>query len=315
MTADQPPDTPQEETPETGPVQAEAQAPEMTPEIVPGDGNAPADASAFEEDERPLGGGPNAAGLLLDLDGFEGPIDVLLTLARDQKVDLTKISILQLADQYLTFIEQARELRLEIAADYLVMAAWLAYLKSRLLLPQSEPDGEELSAAEMAERLAFQLQRLEAMRKLGQRLLERPRLDRDFFGRGAPEPMDVVTTSVYELSLFELLKAYGDFKNRDTITALRIDPTELHSTETALERLRSLVGDVPDWTVLSAFLPRGLRGSLVARSALASTFAATLELAKSGKLMLQQSACFAPLYIRTAHPDTYTPPQPERQTG
>jgi segregation and condensation protein A len=167
----------------------------------------------------------------------------------------------------------------------------------------------------MAERLAFQLQRLEAMRKLGQQLLERPRLDRDFFRRGAPEPMDVVTTSVYELSLFELLKAYGDFKNRDTITAFRIDPTELYSTDAALERLRALVGDLPDWTVLSSFLPKGLRGTLVARSAMASTFAASLELAKSGKLMLQQSACFAPLYIRTAHPDDYTPPQPERQTG
>jgi segregation and condensation protein A len=167
----------------------------------------------------------------------------------------------------------------------------------------------------MAERLAFQLQRLEAMRKLGQQLLERPRLDRDFFRRGAPEPMDVVTTSVYEVSLFDLLKAYGDFKSRDTITAFRIDPSELYSTESALERLRSLVGDLPDWTVLSSFLPKGLRGTLVSRSALASTFAATLELAKSGKLMLQQSGCFAPLYIRTAHPDDYNPPQPERQTG
>jgi len=272
-------------------------------------------ASAFEEDDRPQGGDALSSGLLLDLDGFEGPIDVLLALARDQKVDLTKISILQLANQYLDFIEQARELRLEIAADYLVMAAWLAYLKSRLLLPQSEPDGEELSAAEMAERLAFQLQRLEAMRKLGNQLLERPRLNRDFFGRGAPEPMDVVTTSVYELSLYELLKAYGDFKNRDTITAFRIDPTELHSTESALERLRAIVGNLPDWTVLSAFLPKGLHTNLVARSALASTFAATLELAKSGKLMLQQSACFAPLYIRTAHPGDYDTPQTERQNG
>jgi len=269
----------------------------------------------FEEDARPQTGVDRDGSLRLDLDGFEGPIDVLLTLARDQKVDLTKISILQLANQYLDFIEQARELRLEIAADYLVMAAWLAYLKSRLLLPQSEPDGEQLSAAEMAERLAFQLQRLEAMRKLGAQLLERPRLNRDFFGRGAPEPMDVVNTSVYELSLYELLKAYGDFKNRDTITAFRIDPTELHSTESALERLRLIIGDVPDWTVLSAFLPKGLRGSLVTRSAMAATFAASLELAKAGKLMLQQSACFAPLYIRTAHPDDYTAPQPDSQTG
>lgn len=265
----------------------------------------------FEEDARPQHDGGEGGSLLLDLDGFEGPIDVLLALARDQKVDLTKISILQLANQYLTFIEQARELRLELAADYLVMAAWLAYLKSRLLLPSTEADGEQLSAAEMAERLAFQLQRLEAMRNLGRALLERPRLNRDFFSRGAPEPLDIVNTPVYEVSLYELLKAYGDFKSRDNITALRIDPSELYSMETAIERLRGLVGDLPDWTVLSAFLPKGLRGGIVARSALAATFAASLELAKAGKLMLQQSACFAPLYIRSADRND----QPASQTG
>jgi segregation and condensation protein A len=276
----------------------------MTTEL-PAQGDTP----FFEEDARPQHGGGESGSLFLDLDGFEGPIDVLLTLARDQKVDLTKISILQLADQYLAFIEQVRELRLELAADYLVMAAWLAYLKSRLLLPSTEADGDQLSAAEMAERLAFQLQRLEAMRTLGRQLLERPRLHRDFFGRGAPEAVDIVTTPVYELSLYELLKAYGDFKSRDNITALRIDPSELHSMETALERLRGLIADVPDWTVLSAFLPKGLRGGLVTRSALAATFAASLELTKSGKLMLQQSACFAPLYIRSANRDAQTASQ------
>jgi segregation and condensation protein A len=273
------------------------------------------DQPFFEEDIRPQPDGGEGGSLLLDLDGFEGPIDVLLALARDQKVDLTKISILQLADQYLTFVEQARELRLELAADYLVMAAWLAYLKSRLLLPSTEADGEQLSAAEMAERLAFQLQRLEAMRNLGRKLLERPRLGRDFFGRGAPEPLDIVNTPVYELSLYDLLKAYGEFKSRDVITALRIDPSELYSMETALERLRGLVGDLPDWTVLSAFLPKGLRGGLVARSALAATFAASLELAKTGKLKLQQSACFAPLYIRSANDETQTHTNSGSQTG
>jgi segregation and condensation protein A len=273
------------------------------------------DQPFFEEDIRPQPDGGEGGSLLLDLDGFEGPIDVLLALARDQKVDLTKISILQLADQYLTFVEQARELSLELAADYLVMAAWLAYLKSRLLLPSTEADGEQLSAAEMAERLAFQLQRLEAMRNLGRKLLERPRLGRDFFGRGAPEPLDIVNTPVYELSLYDLLKAYGEFKSRDVITALRIDPSELYSMETALERLRGLVGDLPDWTVLSAFLPKGLRGGLVARSALAATFAASLELAKTGKLKLQQSACFAPLYIRSANDETQTHTNSGSQTG
>jgi segregation and condensation protein A len=273
------------------------------------------DQPFFEEDIRPQPDGGEGGSLLLDLDGYEGPIDVLLALARDQKVDLTKISIRQLADQDLTFIEQARELRLELAADYLVMAAWLAYLKSRLLLPSTEADGEQLSAAEMAERLAFQLQRLEAMRNLGRKLLERPRLGRDFFGRGAPEPLDIVNTPVYELSLYDLLKAYGDFKSRDVITALRIDPSELYSMETALERLRGLVGDLPNWTVLSAFLPKGLRGELVVRSALAATFAASLELAKSGKLKLQQSACFAPLYIRSANDETQTHTNTQTHTG
>ncbi len=269
------------------------------------------DTTPFFEEDRPPQAEAGSGSLLLDLDGFEGPIDVLLALARDQKVDLTKISILQLADQYLTFVEQARELRLELAADYLVMAAWLAYLKSRLLLPSTEADGEQLSAAEMAERLAFQLQRLEAMRNLGRALMERPRLNRDFFPRGAPEPVDIVNTAVYEVSLYDLLKAYGEFKSRDNISALRIDPSELYSMETALERLRGLVGNVPDWTVLSSFLPKGLRSGLVLRSALAATFAASLELTKSGKLMLQQSGCFAPIFIRSANRDNQT----DSQTG
>lgn len=253
----------------------------------------------FEEDHRSPDE-DSGIGLLLDLDGFEGPIDVLLALARDQKVDLTKISILQLADQYLNFISQARELRLELAADYLVMAAWLAYLKSRLLLPAAEGEEEALSAAEMAERLAFQLQRLEAMRKLGRSLLDRPRLNRDFFPRGAPEPVEVVRESVFELSLYELLKAYGGFRGRENIKSLRIDPTELYSTEVALERLRLLVGDVPDWSRLLTFLPKELHGGLVARSALASTFAASLEMVKAGELVVRQAGNFEPIYIRRA---------------
>lgn len=257
----------------------------------------------FEEDTRPAQ--PGASGpLLLDLDGFEGPIDILLALARDQKVDLTKISILKLADQYLEFITQARELRLELAADYLVMAAWLAYLKSRLLLPSVEEDGEQLSAAEMAERLAFQLQRLEAMRKIGRALMDRPRLNRDFFARGAPEPVEVVNHPVYELTLFELLKSYGEFRTRENITSLRIDPTELFSTEAALDRLRSLLGDVPDWATLSTFLPADMPRGLIARSAMAATFAASLEMVKAGELMVRQEGTFAPIYVRRATEET-----------
>ena len=253
----------------------------------------------FEEDRRApdeAGGG----GLLLDLDGYEGPIDVLLALAREQKVDLTKISILQLADQYLDFISRARELRIEIAADYLVMAAWLAYLKSRLLLPAAEGEEESLSAAEMAERLAFQLQRLEAMRNIGRQLLDRPRLNRDFFPRGEPEAVEVVSESVFDVTLYDLLKAYGGVNNREVITSLRIDPTELFSTEAALERLRQLVGDVPDWSTLMTFLPETARGGIVARSALAATFAASLEMVKAGELVVRQAANFEPIYVRRA---------------
>lgn len=250
----------------------------------------------FEED---VASGSDAAGpLLLDLDGYEGPIDLLLDLARSQKLDLTKISILQLADQYLTFISQARELRLELAADYLVMAAWLAYLKSRLLLPVSREDGEDLSAEEMAARLAFQLQHLEAMRKMGHALLSRPQLNRDFFPRGAPEPVEMSRTSVFEVSLYELLRAYGSFKSRDLITALRIDPSSLYSTEKALERLRSLIGETPDWSELSAFLPTELASPLVMRSAVAATFSATLELVKSGEVSVRQTAAFEPIFLR-----------------
>ena len=171
----------------------------------PGNGQ---DTEPFE-DERPPYEAPHQYDLLLDLEGFEGPIDLLLTLAREQKVDLTRISILQLADQYLEFIAQARELRLEVAADYLVMAAWLAYLKSRLLLPDPG-EGEEPSAAELASRLAFQLQRLEAMRESAMKLMNRPQLGRDFFARGEPERIPVVQTNVFDVSLYDLLTVYAN---------------------------------------------------------------------------------------------------------
>jgi segregation and condensation protein A len=263
---------------------------------MPADEMHSSDGDDFEEDVARDGDAADL--LLLDLDGYEGPIDLLLDLARNQKVDLTKISILALADQYLNFVTRARELRLELAADYLVMAAWLAYLKSRLLLPVSREDGEEASAEEMAARLAFQLQHLEAMRKVGRSLLSRPQLNRDFFPRGAPEPVEVSRTSVYEVTLYELMRAYGSFKSRDRITALRIDPTSLYSTERALERLRAMIGDTPEWTQLAAFLPTELGPPLVVRSALASTFSATLEMVKAGEVSLRQSGIFEPLYVR-----------------
>jgi segregation and condensation protein A len=237
--------------------------------------------------------------LVLDLDGFEGPIDVLLTLARDQKVDLTKIKIVPLVDQYLAFISQARKLKLEIAADYLVMAAWLAYLKSRLLLP--EPPEDEPSGEEMAANLAWQLQRLEAMQAAGVTLFARPRLGWDVFRRGMPEVIAADKKPRYEATLYDLLKAYADQKRRvDSVQMLRIAPTALYSVEDALERLEARLGKMPDWEVLVSFLPEDLRDPVVVRSATAATFAASLELAKQGRLLLRQLEAFGPIYLKSA---------------
>ena len=242
---------------------------------------------------------PREVALVLDLDGFEGPIDVLLTLAREQKVDLTKIKMVPLVDQYLAFISQARQLKLEIAADYLVMAAWLAYLKSRLLLPvppEDEPSGEEMAA-----NLAFQLQRLEAMQQAGVTLLARPRLGWDVFRRGMPEVIAADKKPRYEAALYDLLKAYADQRRRvDQLQMLRIAPTQLYSVEDALERLEARLGRMPDWEVLVSFLPDNLKDPVVVRSATASTFAASLELAKQGRLLLRQLETFGPIYLKAA---------------
>ena len=241
----------------------------------------------------------NDGDLVVDLEGYEGPIDVLLALARQQKVDLLHISILALAEQYLAFIDEARRLRLEIAADYLVMAAWLAYLKSRLLLPAEEED-EDPSGPEMAEALAFQLRRLESMRTAGENILQLPRLGRDVFSRGKPEGVKIRRIPVYELSLYELLKAYGDQQKRHQSGPLEITASEIYSVDDALERLEAILGRLPDWKTLEAFLPDGIRGTgFVRKSALASTFVASLELAKSGRLELRQAGVFGPIYLRS----------------
>lgn len=235
--------------------------------------------------------------LVLDLDGFEGPIDLLLTLARQQKVDLARMSILELSEQYLAFIAAAKQLRLEIAADYLVMAAWLAYLKSKLLLPAPEED-DEASGPEMAEALTFQLRRLDAMRSAGEKLLVLPRLGRDVFPRGKPEGMEVIRTPVFEVSLYDLLKAYGDNRRRASSTSLTIEASALHSLADAIERLSSIVGSISDWTTLGQFLPDELMDGIVLRSAVASTFAASLELVKEGKAQVRQPTAFGPILIR-----------------
>ena len=240
----------------------------------------------------------DAPALLLDLDGFEGPIDLLLALARQQKVDLAKLSILALADQYLAFIAAQRRLRLEIAADYLVMAAWLAYLKSRLLLPEPPgedgPSGEELAAA-----LGHRLCLLQAMQRAGGELMARPLLGRDVFGRGRPEGLPRVDRPVYELGLYELLAAYGDSHRRQHAAVLTIEPTQFHSLDDAMRRLTGLVGHIPEWRELAAFLPAEIGGELPRRSALAATFAASLELARAGRVELRQDRAFGPIYLRS----------------
>lgn len=255
--------------------------------------------SEFQEDAVPPGGVPSLDRLVLALDGFEGPIDLLLTLARDQKVDLAKISILALAEQYLAFVQRARELRLELAADYLVMAAWLAYLKSRLLLPPPAAESEEENPAELAARLAFQLQRLEAMQRVSEQLQARARLGVDFFARGMPERLKVENRAVYEASLLDLMRVYGEIRRKqDYGDQLRIMPTRLVSMEQAARRLRAILGDMPDWQTLERFVPQESEDPLLRRSAMASTFAASLELSKEGLVEIRQTGAFGTIYMR-----------------
>ena len=243
---------------------------------------------------------PEGPVLHLDIEGFEGPIDLLLTLAREQKVDLRQVSILQLAEQYLAFIERVRRGNLELAADYLVMAAWLAFLKSRLLLPEAPGDAEP-SGAEMAAALAFHLQRLDAMRKAAADLMARPRLGVDVFARGAPEGLKTVGKPIYEAGLYDLLAAYGAFRARTTVTRLEIRQAKLFSVDEALARLTYLIGHVPNWQVLEAFLPPGLSDPLYRRSAVGATLVAALELTRQGKVRIRQDGGpFSPIRLRKA---------------
>jgi segregation and condensation protein A len=255
------------------------------------------EAEPFELEKPPVPPDETAE-LVVDLEGYEGPIDMLLTLAREQKVDLTRISILRLADQYLAYIAAARRLRLEVAADYLVMAAWLAYLKSRLLLPEppapDEPSGEAMAAA-----LTHQLQRLEAMQQAGARLMARPMLGRDTFARGAPEGLPRLLIPVWDATLYDLLRAYGDSRQRREAGVLHIEAPELYSMDEALQRLSRILGRMPEWRSLMSFLPPVLGGDVVWRSAIAATFAASLELTRAGKLQLRQDKPFGPIYLRS----------------
>jgi segregation and condensation protein A len=234
---------------------------------------------------------------VVDLDVFEGPLDLLLDLARREKVDLAKISIARLAEQYLAFIEEARKLRLEVAADYLVMAAWLAYLKSRLLLPDP-PKGEEMSGEEMAALLAHRLKRLEAMRRAGELLEARDRLGRDVFRRGAPEGVRVDRKSLWDASMYDLLTAYAQQRQMQTLAHVTIRRQPVLPLAEAREKLERMVGSIGDWTALDALLISYLVPPEEQKSVLASSFSASLELAKDGQVQLRQEKPFAPLYLR-----------------
>jgi segregation and condensation protein A len=235
--------------------------------------------------------------LTLDLDGWEGPLDLLLTLARSQRVDLAKISILALVEQYLAFIQDAKKLKLEIAADYLVMAAWLAYLKSCLLLPK-DPEVDP-SPEELAIRLQLRLQRLSAMREAGARLIGRDRLGRDVFLRGAPEGLRVVRNSLWQADLYDLISAYGSVRARTEPAIHIVGRRPVMTLEEALLRVERLIGTKVEWTRLEAFLPETQDGEF-RKSALASSFVAALELARRGRVDIDQEAPFAPLYVRAA---------------
>ena len=235
--------------------------------------------------------------LNLNLDGWEGPLDLLLNLARTQKVDLHQISILALVEQYLAYLEGARKLRLEIAADYLVMAAWLAYLKSCLLLPK-DPE-QDPSPEELALRLQLRLQRLDAMREAGARLMGRDRLGRDVFARGAPEGLRLVRKSAWHATPFELFAAYGVVKARTAPAMHVVHDRRVMTLDDALDRVSRLVGAHLDWTVLEVFLPSS-DDSAFLKSALASSFVAALELARQGRVEIAQDEPFAPLMLRTA---------------
>jgi segregation and condensation protein A len=243
--------------------------------------------------------------LIVDVEGFEGPLDLLLTLARQQKVDLAKISILALADQYLAFIEAARQLRLELAADYLVMAAWLAYFKSRALLPEVPEEGP--SAADMANALAFRLKRLEIIRDAGGRLLDRAQLGRDVFARGNPEPIAEIKRPEWTATLYDLLTAYATDRQKHALARVRFAKRLVWSLAEARAALERMLGTSGDWGRLDNFLIEYLVAPSMRPTVLASSLAATLEMVREGVIELHQNTAFAPIYLRKRATDAAPP--------
>jgi segregation and condensation protein A len=258
---------------------------------------------SFEEPVQ-IDRGDTEPSFLVDVDGFEGPLDLLLELARRQKVDLHKISVLALAEQYLSFIEAARRLRLELAADYLVMAAWLAYLKSRLLLPQAA-QGEEPAAADLAAALAIRLRRLEAMREAASRLTGLPQLGRDVFARGEPQPIGIRKTTEWQASLYDLLSAYARQRQKNAITRFVVERRVVWSLAQAREAIERLAGVALEWTVLDDYLLQWAEPQMQ-RTVRASAFSAALEMVREGHVDLRQDAAFAPLWIKARKPSAPT---------
>ena len=251
--------------------------------------------------------GVSEPSLLIDIKGFEGPLDLLLHLARNQRVDLARISVLALVEQYLTFIRQARALRLELAADYLVMAAWLTYLKSKLLIPKT-PGDEGESGEELAATLQFRLKRLEAMRDAATKLVNRNRLGRDVFARGMPEAVIVDQTNIYSATLYELLTAYASQRQKQAISHVQIARRSVWSLKEARTILMRLVGEMKDWTALDQYLLDFIASPSERATVLASSFAASLEMVREGHMEIQQTGAFKPIFLRDR------PPRPAEKT-
>jgi len=258
----------------------------------------------FQEDlkfEAVMDAADEGESLVLDIDGYEGPLHLLLELARKQKVDLARLSILELAEQYIAFIKSAQDLRIELAADYLVMAAWLAYLKSKLIIPKEggdvEPEVEEIAA-----HLAFRLERLEAMRRAVDGLMRLPQTGQAVFVRGEPEGLRSRTSPIFEAEMFDLLKAYGSSRSRAAIRNHKLVKPRIMSLDDARTRLRRAI-DLKDWVELDGLLPDGAdigANGVPQASVRASSLLAGLELAKEGQIELRQLKAFAPIFLREA---------------
>ncbi|HHL42035.1 MAG TPA: segregation/condensation protein A [Hellea balneolensis] len=243
--------------------------------------------------------------LILDIDGFEGPLHLLLELARMQKVDLARISILELAEQYITFIKTAKDLRIELKADYLVMASWLAYLKSRLILPKTEGEDQMPEAEELAAHLAFRLQRLEIMRRAAEAFFKLKVTGQNIFVRGAPEGLRSRTTPLYQAELFDMIKAYGEARSQATIRNIKLKKPLVLALDEARHRLERAMGTTLEWMSIEDLLPAGddFEKPLPIRSIRASSLLAGLELAKEGVLEIKQTQAFAPIYLRKTKTD------------